>query len=380
MIMKTPLFKMLTLASYILVLSTLLVSCQDNNEIPSDPTAQRLKASVQRITSPNAMTNNPNNMNHSSDFLDDFDCFDLVFPLDVTDGTQNTTINNYDELITYYTALPDTADPNFVYPITIQFEDGTQETIQDEQALKDAFDECFDDIDECFTLNFPLTVTDGNGNNTTVNNEDELATFYDGLDMNAEPNFVYPITVTKTEDNSIVTINDDEEFDTLYEECYDFEDCDDFGECFTIQFPITATSTASGQITINSEDELEDYFDGLGDDEDPQFNFPITITLSDGSDKIINSLEELEDEFDACYDDVVEVEDCFTFQYPLTLNKEDGTSVTVNSDDEFDSFIDGLDNDEGFSFNYPFNVQLNDGTIQSINSEGEFFLLFDSCL
>ncbi|MFY0631193.1 MAG: hypothetical protein JXR05_12485 [Flavobacteriaceae bacterium] len=378
--MKTPFLKMLRIASYVLVLSTLLTSCQDNNEIPSTPNAQRLKASVQRITSPNAMTNNPNSMDHASDFLDEFDCFDLVFPLDVTDGTQNTTINSYDELETYYTSLPTTADPNFVYPIAIEFEDGTQQAIQDEQALEDAFDQCFDEIDECFTLNFPLTVTDGNGNNTTVNSEDELATFYDGLDMNAEPNFVYPFTVTKTEDNSVVTINNDDEFDTLYEECYDFEDCDDLGECFTIQFPITATSTASGQVTINNEDELYTYFDGLGDNEDPQFSFPITITLSDGTNKIINSLEELEDEVDACYDDEVEVEDCFTFQYPLTLNKEDGTSVTVNSDDEFDSFIDGLANDEGFSFNYPFNVQLRDGTIQSVNSEGDFFLLFDSCL
>ena len=380
--MKTPYLKMLRIVSYIFVVSMLFTSCQENNDVAPDSNAQRLKASVQRITSPNATTNNPNDLDHASDFLEEFDCFDLVFPLEVTDGTQNTTINNYDELETYYENLPDTADPNFVYPITIEFEDGTQETIQDEQALENEFDECFDDIEDCFTLNFPLTVTDGNGNNTTVNSEDELATFYDNLGDDDEPTFVYPFTVTLIADGSTVTINNDEEFDDLYESCYDIEDCGDFDEfdCFSFQYPITATSTANGQVTISSDDDLEAYFDSLGDDEEPQFSFPLVIVFEDGTEKTINSLQELEDEFDACYDDEMEIEDCFTFNYPLTLVKTDGTTVTVNSDDEFNTFIDGLTNDDGFNFQYPFNVTLQNGQTQEINSEGEFFLLFDNCL
>jgi hypothetical protein len=381
--MKTPFLKKLTVACLIL-LSVFITSCTDNNDATiTDPTnAATLKTAVRSITSPNATITNPNSMNHSTSFLDDFECFDLVFPLEVTDGTQNTTINDYNELLAYYSNLPANTDPNFVYPIMIQFEDGTQENIQNQQQLEDEFEECFEELNECFTLNFPLTVTDGNGNNATVNDENGLADFYDSLPDGDEAIFVYPITVTMNLDNSIVTINTEDEFDDLYESCYDFDDEDDFDDfdCFTIQYPIDATSIATGTISINSNDELENYFETLGDDEDPDFSFPITITFEDGTEEMINSLDVLEEEFDSCYDDEIEDEDCFTFNYPLTLVKEDSSTVIVNSDDEFDTFIDGLPNDDGFSFQYPFSVTLENGQTQTINSEGNFFLLFDNCL
>ncbi len=380
--MKTSFLKMFTLVSYILILSTLVISCTENDTTitPTQSSTQNLRTAIQSITSPNSMTTNPNNLNHSSDFLDDFECFDLVFPLDVTDGVTTTTINSYDELFAYYDALPANADPNFVFPITIESDDGTQESIPDFQALEEEFIECIDDAEECFTLNFPLTVTDGNGNNTDVANENELFDFYDSLNDDDEPNFIYPISVTLTEDGSVVTINNDEEFDTLYEDCYDFEDCGDFEEsaCFSLQYPIAATSAAGG-VAINSDDDLEDYFDNLGDDEDPQFTFPITIVFDDGTEQMVNNLEELEDEFDACYDDEIDIDDCFTFNYPITLVKDDGSTSTVNSDDEFETFIDDLGNDEDFNFQYPFNVTLLDGTVQTVNNEDAFYQLFDDC-
>ena len=381
--MKTPFFKTLTFSCYILILSAFVISCEDNNEVIPDQinSTKSLKLAARNITSPNATVMNQNNRNHSADVIDSFDCFDFVFPPEVVNGTQNSTINNEDELEDYLDALGDNEDPVFVYPLSIELEDGSIQTIQNDTELEDAFVDCFEDDEDCFTINFPVTVTDGNGNNTEVNNEDELYNFYDSLSDNDEPTFIYPITVTMLEDNSVVTINDDEEFDTLYEDCYDFEDCDDFEDfdCFSIKYPITATSSAGGEITVNSDDELEGYFDTLGDDEDPQFTFPITIIFDDNSEKIINSLEELEDEFDECFDDVIEIDDCFNFEYAITLVKEDGTKVSVNSDDEFDTFIDGLSDDEEFNFEYPFNIKLINGTIQTINNEDEFYDLFDNC-
>ncbi len=379
MIMKNPFFKLITLFAAAL----LITSCSESagGAIPSQNSDnQRLKIAARSITSPNATTTNPNNLNHSSDLIDSFDCFELVFPLQVTDGTQNTTINNEDELYNFYNSLPTTATPNFIFPIKIILADNTEKTIQNIAELTQEAMNCFQDIKDCFTLNFPLTVTDGKGNNTTVNSEQELFNFYNGLSMDAEPNFVYPITVTKTADNSVVTINNDEEFDTLYEECFDFEDCDmgDFS-CFDIKYPIQATSTASGQITINSDDELDTYFDGLADTEDPQFTFPITIIFSDNTEKMINSLLELEEEFDACYDETIEIDDCFTFNYPITLVKQDNTTVSVASDADFDTFIDSLADDEDFNFQYPFNVTLKNGQIQSVNNEDAFYKLFDNC-
>ncbi|MFD2567912.1 hypothetical protein [Pseudotenacibaculum haliotis] len=380
--MKTSLFKKALLACFIFVVSSLMISCESNDDTAAPTNNRSFRASVNSIISQNATTNNPNDLDHIDELLEEFECFDFVFPLDVTDGTTTTTINNYIELYDFYENLSGNAQPNFVYPIQIELEDGTQQTINNQTELEAAFLDCIGNIvDECFTFNFPLTLTDGSGNNTTVNNEAELFAFYQNLPMDAEPDFVYPFTVTKTSDNSVVTINSDEDFDDVYEDCFGIEDCGDFEEfdCFTFQYPISATSAAGGDVTITSDQELEAYFDALGDDEEPQFSFPITIVLDDGTEKQINSLEELEDEFYACYDDEFEIEDCFTFNYPLTLVKENGDTVTVNSDDEFESFIDGLGNDEEFNFQYPFSVTLQNGQTQEVNNEDEFFQLFDDC-
>jgi hypothetical protein len=382
MIMKTPLLQVFRLASFALLLSFLVISCTDNNEstTPDATTAQTLKTAVRSITAPNTMMTNQNDMDHASDYLDEFDCFDLVFPLDVTDGTTNTAINSYEELFNYYENLPASADPNFVYPIIIQYEDGTQATINNEEDVEDAFDECYDEFDDCFTLNFPITLTDESGNSVTVNDEEALSDFWDAnATATFEPTFVYPITVTLTEDGSTLTINNDEEFDDLFEECYDFEDYDiDEFDCFSLQYPVEASSTAGGTTTINSNEEMEAYFESLGEDEESQFTFPITILYEDGTQEQVNSLEELEEAFDECYDEYYEEEDCFEFSYPLTLIKEDNTTVTVNSDEEFETFLDNLGDEEGFGFQYPFNI-IQDGETLSINSEGQFFLLFDDC-
>ncbi|MEQ6123822.1 hypothetical protein AAON49_06455 [Pseudotenacibaculum sp. MALMAid0570] len=380
--MKTPLINKALIACFIFALSTLFISCDANNDTTPPNVNRSFKASASSIVTQNATTNNPNDLDHIDDLIDDFDCFELVFPLDVTDGTNTTTVNNFDELYNFYENLTANAQPDFIYPIQIELEDGSQQTINSQAELEAAFINCIGNaIQECFTFNFPITVTDGNGNNTVVNNEGELITYFYNIGPNDEPDFVYPISVTKTSDNSVVTINNDEDFDDLYEDCYGIEDCGDFDEfdCFTFQYPITATSAANGSVTINSDEDLDNYFDSLGDNEEPQFNFPLTIVFDDGTEKQINTLEELEDEFYECYDDEIEIEDCFTFNYPLTLVKEDNTTVTVNSDDEFESFIDGLTNDEEFNFQYPFSVTLENGQTQTINNEDEFFELFDSC-
>lgn len=377
--MKTSFLRTLAQFCFVFILSTLIISCNETDSLTDTTNNGRsFKTAARSITAPNATATNPNSLNHSSELLQDL-CFEFVYPIQVNDGTQNITVNSNQELGTYLDGLASGTDPVFVFPLDIKWDDEV-ETLQNMEQLEEAFEDCFEDFEDCFTLNYPLTVTDGNGNNVEVNNEDELVSFYLGLDDTAEPNFVYPISVTMVEDGSTVTINNDEEFDEILEDCFDFEDCDfDDFDCFEIQYPITATSAATGEITINNDDELDDYFDQLGDNEEPQITFPIVIVFEDNTEKTINTLEELEEEYDECYDDEYEIDDCFTFAYPLTLIKEDNTTVTVNSDDEFDTFIDGLGDDEEFDFQYPFSVLLENGQTQTVNNEDEFFDLFDNC-
>lgn len=357
------------------VFSIGITSCSnDNGDIATSQKQSRLKKAMRQLAGENSTTTNENDEDHSDDFIAGVDCFDFVFPLNVTDGTIQKTVNNKEELASFYAGLNENDAPDFVYPITIKLEDETEKNITSVEELDQQYEKCLSNETKCFTLNFPFTVTDGT-TNTVVANEAELDAFYDTLAGDVEPNFVYPITVTK-ENGTNATINNDEQFDALYQECHKFEDQEDLEnfDCFSPKYPITASGTQ-----INSDEELENFLSNLSEDQTPDFTFPMTLKMADGSEKQVNNAEELEAEFKKCFNEEVEEEDCVRVLYPVTVVKTDGTTATVNNDDEFMSFLDGLSEEEEFNFQYPFSVQFKNGTQQEVTSEEAFFTILENC-
>lgn len=100
---------------------------------------------------------------------------------------------------------------------------------------------------ECFTFNFPLTITTDDGNTLTVNSQEELDnTLYNAYYFD----FVYPFDVTLTEDQEVVTINNEEEFEDLLEDCFDYEgnECE---ECLEEGIePVCVQYEEGGQIIV----------------------------------------------------------------------------------------------------------------------------------
>jgi len=155
--------------------------------------------------------------------IDDWnECFSFVYPLTVVlpDGT-NVEVNSDEELITavedWYDANPDSdEDPTLVYPVNVLLEmDGSSLTVNNDDELEDLFEMCDEhDDEECFTINFPISIQFPDS--TIVENEDVQ--------------IIYPFDVT-LEDGTLVTINSEEEFDTLID-----EECDgDWGGCLVSQ-------------------------------------------------------------------------------------------------------------------------------------------------
>jgi hypothetical protein len=75
------------------------------------------------------------------------ECFELVLPISWTmpDGS-TLTINekdDWDELKNWYEVNPDAEEkPSLNYPVDIQFEDGTTETVEDESEMEDIRKDC----------------------------------------------------------------------------------------------------------------------------------------------------------------------------------------------------------------------------------------------
>lgn len=284
----------------------IVVSCsKDNNDstTPQNLTLnQTLKNAVNAARAANSSTSSSDTDSIDPDYGDDcvegFLCFDFVYPISViaTDGTQ-TVVNNDDELFNFFETQEEDYDPNFVFPLTIDFGDNDTEVMYDMEDLEDAFDDCEEHF-ECFDIVFPITMTDASGNNVVINNEEELFTFIDAQGDEYDPIVVYPIDVIV--DEITITINSDDELEDLYEECDD--DWDDV-ICFDFVYPFDMVSDGV-TTTINDEDSFFDYIDNLGDDADVDFVYPLNL-IDEETDQIIivNNLDEFETLFDSCDED-----------------------------------------------------------------------------
>lgn len=365
--------------------SLVAISCNDENQVaPKENKKTRLKKAVRLVTK-NA-TSTPSTSDEDSDeiFINSVDCFDFKYPYTYTVGTVETTVNNQDEEITFFDSLSDTDNPELKFPVTIVLSDDSEKVINTEEELNTEYDNCFDST-ECFTINYPVTFTDGT-TETVVKNETEFDQYLSTLKETSNASFVYPISVTNANGEE-VTINNDEEFDAQYADCLDISECEteDFS-CFEIEFPVTAISATEGDITISSNEDLDIYFEGLEATKTPNFKYPLMINYEDGTKFEINNLEELETAFDDCFysGDDEDINICFDIKYPINVIKEsdnstDTTEVAIESDDAFYAFIDQLTEDEFFSFKYPLTVILQDGSEKAITSDDDFIELVDSC-
>ena len=127
--------------------------------------------------------------------------FEIQYPIDIVfpDGT-TTTVNSDDEL---YTLIEDWFEnnepvseidlPTLVFPVSVTLEDGTVVTVNNEDELdelietyfeddyEDDYDDegDFDDLAECFEIEFPVTVVLPDNSSNIVNSLEEVEVLLD---------------------------------------------------------------------------------------------------------------------------------------------------------------------------------------------------------
>ena len=234
---------------------------------------------------------------------------------------------------------------------------------------------------ECFVINYPYSVSDGQ-TSTTLNSDEELEIFLENLTEESEVYIEVPFDVTMA-DGSQQTISTYEELEELFEDCYDFDDGDDDDdddddyeeECFELNYPLTAQGSDGNEVVVNSEQDLYN-FEFVG------FVYPISVTLTDGSVVAVNSPQEFDTLYNDCYDieDCDECEEqCFEIVFPFSLVSGNGTVETFNGYDGLMEFLSQLTEEDSFMISYPITVEFEDGTQQTANSDEELDALYNSC-
>lgn len=222
---------------YVLNLSLIglfLMSCQtEENEVIQDPN-QNLSNVSPLTTLMTRVTQNPTS---GDNIMDNSSCFSVILPATVIVNGQNIVVSTQADYQTVQDAIDafsnDDDIVNFIYPITIQFQNFSTQVLQDSDDLDDVIDDCgeddgFDEID-CISFNFPIVINVYNANNQlantiTINNNTDLYNFLENLEDNEYVAIQYPISLIDS--NGVnVTITNNDQLEDVIEDSID--DCDD---------------------------------------------------------------------------------------------------------------------------------------------------------
>jgi hypothetical protein len=266
---------------YVLNLSLIglfLMSCQtEENEVIQDPN-QNLTNISPLTTLMTRVTQNPTS---GDNIMDNSSCFSVVLPATVIVNGQNIVVSTQADYQTVQDAIDafsnDDDIVNFIYPITIQFQNFSTQVLQDSDDLDDVIDDCgedddFDEID-CISFNFPIVINVYNANNQlantiTINNNTDLYNFLENLEDNEYIAIQYPISLIDSNGDNITITNNDQLEDVIEDS---IDDCD--------ASPSGGGSSALSSIIVDGTWYVSYFFDDTDETSDyAGYNFTFNVS------------------------------------------------------------------------------------------------------
>jgi len=335
-------------------------------------------------------------------------CFDLVFPVTVNfPNGSSLTVENEEELRTalrrWKAANPDAEErPEFEFPVQIERRNGEVITIERRAVFMRLVKACKPDRGprgdrgnrkDCFDLVFPVTINFPDGTSVTAQNDEELREAMKAWkeanpDAEERPEFDFPIDVT-LEDGTTQTVADAEAFRALIASCGP-RGGNGPRHCFDLVFPVTMSFPDGSTVTAQNNEELREamkaWKEANPDSEDrPEFVFPIDVTLENGTTQTIADAEAFRELIASCGPLGGERPgDCFDLVFPVTLDFPDGTSTTVEDAEALRQArlswrAANIGVREPIRLALPVDVILEDGTEQTITTDEAMRELLESC-
>ncbi|MDD3005353.1 hypothetical protein [Flavobacterium sp.] len=215
--MKIFLKSVLVLTSLLMITMT---SCQsEENETITDDNANLKKTSV--LT--NLLSRVAQDSTSVDNVIDSTSCFSVNLPVTVIVNNEQVTISDATGYAVVQNILNEFDDDDdtvfFVFPITITFANYTTSVINNADQLDDIIEDCGEDNDldeiECLNINYPITISYYNtGTQTpstvTINSDADLYNFFEDFDDDDYATINYPISVTNANGNQIIINNNSE--------------------------------------------------------------------------------------------------------------------------------------------------------------------------
>jgi hypothetical protein len=211
----------------------LFISCQNEETLIIQDTTQNLSVSSPLASLISRVSQNATSQDN---VLDNSSCFNVQLPVTVIVNGKQITVSNQNDYLTVQAALDafssDDDLVNFVYPITIQYQNWNTQLIANSDQLEDIIDNCdeddgFDEID-CIHINYPIKIDIYNANNQIANtiaiqNDTDLFNFLENIESNVIVSINYPVSITDSNGQKVLITNNSD-FENSIEES--IKDCD----------------------------------------------------------------------------------------------------------------------------------------------------------
>lgn len=216
------------------LLFSFAISCQTEEETIVQDNAQSFLRNSPIAELLARTSQNPTSLDN---VLDNSSCFSVQLPVTVIVNNQQITVMDEADYQTVQNAIDAFSDDddivNFVYPITIRYQNFQTQVLQDADDLDDVLDDCgdddgFDEID-CISIVYPIVINIYDSNNqiantVTITSNSNLFNFLNNLSNNTYVAINYPITAINS-NGQTVTLNSNSALENFIDDSID--DCDD---------------------------------------------------------------------------------------------------------------------------------------------------------
>jgi len=254
----------------------MFTSCQNESVEETDPQTEG-ELVTQNSEVANLVLNMATRDGSGDNILDRNHCTEIKLPVTVVINDIEIIIDSEEDLETIERIFDEFEDDldelDFLFPVTIILADHSEVVIENQEALEALIEECEEDDDdiECIDFEYPITVSVFDDNNEqigteTFENDTQLYRFFKNLNENEFVSFNFPMVLVDSEGEE-VTINDNDELveaiRVARNEC-DEDDDDDFNdddfsierlENYLVECPF-----AVQHFRLNGDDLTEQYF------------------------------------------------------------------------------------------------------------------------
>ena len=342
---------------------------------------------------------------------DRFDCYELVFPVTVGFPDESTAIVDStlalrDTLRAWKEANPDAEErPGLVFPYDVVLEDGSTITITSEEDLEEVRMGCYardrhprrpdnNDMEDndCYNLVFPVAIDFPDGTSVEYADREELAAALAewrtaNPDATERPELALPYSV-ELMDGTLVSIEDQSDINRLRSRCRGSRG--NIGNrCFQVVYPLTVVLPDESSVEVNSREELYDVYrnwliDNPESRQRPRIELPYSVEFTDGTVVTIESRRDLLEAAWSCYRGRRRGHNrpffnrniCYELVYPVMIAFPDGTTQEVADREERRNAMEAWweanpEQEEDPTLVFPFDIRLRNGETVTIDDQDE---------